>query len=74
MKRLIPFVALLFVTACGGDNGPSALPPTTSAPYSETDLVVGLLDHLEVWNPDLLQKYLQSSTKSYEEIAGELLL
>jgi len=41
MKRLIPFVALLFVTACGGDNGPTALPPTTSAPYSQTDLVVG---------------------------------
>jgi FKBP-type peptidyl-prolyl cis-trans isomerase FkpA len=43
MKRLIPFFALLFVTACGGDsnNGPTALPPTTSAPYSQTDLVVG---------------------------------
>ena len=41
MKRLIPFVALLFVTACGGDNGPTALPPTTSAPYSQTELVVG---------------------------------
>jgi len=41
MKRLIPFVALLFVTACGGDNGPTPLPPTTSAPYSQTDLVVG---------------------------------
>ena len=41
MKRLIPFVALLFVTACGGDNGPTPLPPTTSAPYSATDLVVG---------------------------------
>ena len=41
MKRLIPFVALVFVAACGGDNGPTALPPTTSAPYSQTDLVVG---------------------------------
>ena len=41
MKRLIPLVALLFVAACGGDNGPTALPPTTSAPYSQTDLVVG---------------------------------
>jgi FKBP-type peptidyl-prolyl cis-trans isomerase len=43
MRRLIPFVALFFVTACGGDNGPTAptIPPTTSAPYSQTDLVVG---------------------------------
>ncbi len=40
MKRLIPVVALLFVAACGGDNEPT-LAPTTSAPYSQTDLVVG---------------------------------
>jgi FKBP-type peptidyl-prolyl cis-trans isomerase FkpA len=42
MKRLIPLLALSFVVACGGDDdsGPS-LSPTTSAPYSQTDLVVG---------------------------------
>jgi FKBP-type peptidyl-prolyl cis-trans isomerase FkpA len=40
MKRLIPLVALLFVTACSGDNAPT-LAPTTSAPYSQIDLVVG---------------------------------
>jgi FKBP-type peptidyl-prolyl cis-trans isomerase FkpA len=40
MKRLIPLVALFFVAACGGDNEPT-LAPTTSAPYSQTDLVVG---------------------------------
>jgi FKBP-type peptidyl-prolyl cis-trans isomerase FkpA len=40
MTRLIPLVALLFVVACGGDNEPT-LAPTTSAPYSQTDLVVG---------------------------------
>ena len=43
MKRLIPLVALLFVAACSGDSEPTAptLPPTTSAPYSQIDLVVG---------------------------------
>jgi FKBP-type peptidyl-prolyl cis-trans isomerase FkpA len=40
MKRLIPLAALLFVAACGGDNEPT-LAPTTSAPYSQIDLVVG---------------------------------
>jgi FKBP-type peptidyl-prolyl cis-trans isomerase FkpA len=43
MKRfLLPILALLLVTACGGDDnsGPN-LAPTTSAPYSQTDLVVG---------------------------------
>jgi FKBP-type peptidyl-prolyl cis-trans isomerase len=39
MKRLILLVALLAVASCGDDTptGPS----TTSAPYSQTDLVVG---------------------------------
>ena len=43
MKRLLlPILALLLVTACGGDdNGGPTLAPTTSAPYSQTDLVVG---------------------------------
>jgi FKBP-type peptidyl-prolyl cis-trans isomerase FkpA len=43
MKRLIPILAVCFVAACGGDDGNSGpgLSPTTSAPYSQTDLVVG---------------------------------
>jgi FKBP-type peptidyl-prolyl cis-trans isomerase FkpA len=43
MKRLVlPVLTLLLVVSCGGDDdsGPS-LAPTTSAPYSQTDLVVG---------------------------------
>ena len=43
MKRLLlPILGLLLGGACGGDDnsGPS-LAPTTSAPYSQTDLVVG---------------------------------
>jgi FKBP-type peptidyl-prolyl cis-trans isomerase len=44
MKRFIPMLALAAVTACSSnDNGPAAspTPSTTSAPYSQTDLVVG---------------------------------
>jgi FKBP-type peptidyl-prolyl cis-trans isomerase FkpA len=41
MKRLLlPIVAVLLAAGCGSDDGPS-LAPTTSAPYSQTDLVVG---------------------------------
>jgi FKBP-type peptidyl-prolyl cis-trans isomerase FkpA len=39
MKRLIPLLALLVIVACGKDT-PTG-PTTTSAPYSQTDLVVG---------------------------------
>jgi FKBP-type peptidyl-prolyl cis-trans isomerase FkpA len=43
MKRLIPILSLLFVFACGGDDDDSGpgVGPTTSAPYSQIDLVVG---------------------------------
>ena len=40
MNRLIPIVALLAIAGCGKDSTPNA-PSTTSAPYSQTDLVVG---------------------------------
>jgi MraZ protein len=56
-------------------QGRVALPPRliTHAKLTKEVLVVGLLDHLEIWNPDLFEKYLGSTDKSYEEIAGELL-
>ena len=43
MKRLIPILALFVVAAaCSSDNQPTTAPATTtSAPYSQTDLVVG---------------------------------
>jgi FKBP-type peptidyl-prolyl cis-trans isomerase FkpA len=41
MKRLFALIALVLVSACGGDDEGPSLAPTTSAPYSQTDLVVG---------------------------------
>lgn len=43
MKRLLfPILALMIAVAgCGGDDEGPTLSPTTSAPYSQTDLVVG---------------------------------
>jgi FKBP-type peptidyl-prolyl cis-trans isomerase FkpA len=44
MKRLLVVVSVIFVVACGGDDGngggPTG-PSTTTAPFSQTDLVVG---------------------------------
>jgi FKBP-type peptidyl-prolyl cis-trans isomerase FkpA len=39
MKRVIPILLLLAVAACGKNS--STAPTTSSAPYSQTDLVVG---------------------------------
>jgi FKBP-type peptidyl-prolyl cis-trans isomerase FkpA len=42
MRRLITFLAVVLAAGCGGsDNSGPSLAPTTSAPYSQTDLVVG---------------------------------
>jgi FKBP-type peptidyl-prolyl cis-trans isomerase FkpA len=41
MKRVIPILALVVVTACGSDNEPTVTPTTPGPPYSQTDLVVG---------------------------------
>jgi FKBP-type peptidyl-prolyl cis-trans isomerase FkpA len=41
MKRLIPFLALVMVAACGGDDNNPTAPTTPAPPYSQTDLVVG---------------------------------
>jgi FKBP-type peptidyl-prolyl cis-trans isomerase len=43
MNRWIAIVALLAVSACSNNNSTSpTVPPTTTAPYSQTDLIVGI--------------------------------
>ena len=57
-------------------QGRVVLPPRliAHADLQKEVLIVGMLDHLELWNPEHFEKYLQSSTRTYEEIAGDLLL
>ena len=57
-------------------QGRVTLPPRliAHAQLTKDVLVVGVLDHLELWNPERFETYVQSSSKTYEEIAGELLL
>ncbi|HEU5310701.1 MAG TPA: division/cell wall cluster transcriptional repressor MraZ [Candidatus Eisenbacteria bacterium] len=57
-------------------QGRVAIPPRliAHAKLEKDVLVIGLLDHMEIWNPDLFEEYLKSSNRTYEDIAGELLL
>lgn len=41
----------------------------------EKEVVVrGILDKIELWNPEILRKYEESQSESYEDMAGELLI
>jgi FKBP-type peptidyl-prolyl cis-trans isomerase FkpA len=42
MKRLFPIMALLAIAACSNNSTTPTVPPTTTAPYSQTDLAVGI--------------------------------
>jgi FKBP-type peptidyl-prolyl cis-trans isomerase len=41
VKRFCVLFLVMLVSACGGDDSGPSVAPTTSAPYSQTDLVVG---------------------------------
>ena len=57
-------------------QGRVALPPSliAHAQIKNEALVNGVLDHIEIWNPELFERYIASSNRTYEEMAGELLL
>jgi len=57
-------------------QGRVTLPPAllSLAGLKHDVLVKGVLDHIEIWDPKTYASYVDGSTRSYEEIAGELLL
>lgn len=57
-------------------QGRVAIPPALLAHASlqRDALVNGVLDHIEIWDPAVFERYIQSSNRSYEDMAGELLL
>ena len=57
-------------------QGRVAIPPRllTHAELKHEVLLTGVLDHIEIWNPEIFERYMAASPRSYEEIAGELLL
>ncbi len=57
-------------------QGRVAIPPglLAHARLTKEAIVNGVIDHLEIWDPSQFEEYLKSSNRTYEEMAGELLL
>ena len=57
-------------------QGRVAIPPRLLAHASlrKDAMVNGVVDHIEIWVPAQFEEYLRSSKRSYEDMAGELLL
>ncbi|TMQ64746.1 MAG: division/cell wall cluster transcriptional repressor MraZ [Candidatus Eisenbacteria bacterium] len=57
-------------------QGRVAIPPSliAHAALKKEVLVNGVLDHIEIWSPEEFEKYMASSDRTYEDMAGELLL
>jgi MraZ protein len=57
-------------------QGRVALPPRllAHAHLTKEAMVNGVVEHIEIWDPTLFDEYLKSSSRSYEDMAGELLL
>ncbi len=36
--------------------------------------IVGMIDHIEFWNPDEFNKYIKSHSQSYEDVAREVMV
>ena len=57
-------------------QGRVAIPPRllTHAQLKHEAMVNGVVDHIEIWDPTQFDEYLRNSNRSYEDMAGELLL
>ena len=57
-------------------QGRVAIPPSliAHAGLKKEVLVNGVLDHIEIWSPEVFEKYMAASDRTYEDMAGELLL
>ena len=57
-------------------QGRVAIPPSliAHAGLKKDVLVNGVLDHIEIWSPEAFEQYVASSDRTYEDMAGELLL
>lgn len=43
------------------------------AGISKKTLIVGMVDHIELWNPDTFDEYLEKQDESYEDVSAKVM-
>ena len=70
--RLFTRTLLQYATECQLDAQSRITMPKELLQFAGIEdqvLILGVLDHIEVWNPKIHEEYLNSQTESYESIA-----
>ena len=65
----------MFVTECELDSQNRIVITPQLMEFAKLEkevIVLGLMDKMEIWNPKIKEKYDQSQTQSYEEIAEKV--
>jgi MraZ protein len=75
-RRFLRLMSLDLNEATMDSQGRVAIPPRLLAHASLQREVMmnGVLDHIEIWDPALFEKYVGGSDQTFEDMAGELLL
>ena len=75
-RRFLRLMALDLNEETLDSQGRLSIPPRLlgHAQLKREAMVNGVMDHIEIWDPDLFDQYVGGSERSYEDMAGELLL
>ena len=72
------FIRILLSNACDAvldRQGRIAIPQNllSLAKINKEILIIGALQRIELWNPEIFEKYLQQADQSYEQVAEKIL-
>jgi transcriptional regulator MraZ len=75
-RRFLRLMSLDLTEGAMDAQGRVPIPPRllAHAGLTKDAMVNGVVDHIEIWDPVRFEEYLKSSSRTYEDMAGELLL
>lgn len=74
--RLLVRILLMWATEVTLDNQSRIMIPKNLLEFAKIDkeaLIIGALDRVEIWNPEVFNEYINTQPESYESIAEKVL-